>query len=98
MTQTALTFAVNASAKAHREIKADGTLGRLQAAVLNLLRAATEPMTANEITAALKSATEVNVSYHKRLSELERGGFIARCPVRECRVTGRTANTWSAIK
>lgn len=82
------------SAKAYREISEEGTLGRLQKRVVGAIRRATSPMTANEITAVLKSDDEVNVSYHKRLSELERAGIIKRADSRKCTVTGRTACTW----
>lgn len=51
------------------------------------------PATRSELDAALRGPGEVNPSYHKRLSELERMGIVETAPERACGVTGRNCVT-----
>ena len=54
------------------------------------------PQTAMELTERLRAPGQVSTSFHKRLSELERGGSVARLEPRQCGVTGMMADVWKA--
>lgn len=68
-------------------------LPRLQALVLQALIDC-GPMTRSELDKSLAGPGEVNPSYHKRLSELERLGLVRAGKRRPCRVSGRTCIEW----
>lgn len=53
-----------------------------------------ETATRSELDNALRGPYEVNPSYHKRLSELERMGIVETAGERRCRVTGRNCILW----
>lgn len=55
------------------------------------------PMTAGELTRAMKHESESRPSYHKRLSELERQGCVETGKTRTCGVSGRDCIEWVAI-
>ncbi len=50
-----------------------------------------ESLTGREISA---SSGIDNEQMHKRLSDLEKNGFVVKVHIRECRVTGEKAWTW----
>lgn len=52
------------------------------------------PATRSELDDGLRVRTEVNPSYHKRLSELERMGVVETVGERECHITGHNCITW----
>jgi hypothetical protein len=79
---------VDTSAKALKEIKADGTLGKLQQAVLSYVRRF-PGKTAHELDDM--GGTQ---DYHKRLPELRAKGLVKNGDKRNCRLTGKLAQTW----
>lgn len=52
------------------------------------------PSTRSEVDIGLRGPGEVNPSYHKRLSELERQGLVESVSERPCRITGRNCIAW----
>ena len=52
------------------------------------------PATRSELDQALRGPNEVNPSYHKRLSELERMGIIQTWGEGDCGITGRKCIVW----
>ena len=81
------------SIETYRQILADGTIGRLQRKVYVCLYQH-GPMTSNELAGQLRGEDELNLSYHKRLSELERLGLARITSKRPCMITGRTCYEW----
>lgn len=78
------------SAIAYREIEAEGITSHLQAEVYQCL-SEHGPLTAGEIYEILGRG---KYSYHKRLSELEKLGYIKSITKRKCATTGRLAKVW----
>jgi hypothetical protein len=81
------------SAEAHRDIKASGVLGEMQAKVLDAIRKH-GPITGRELDSLLALPGDAAASYHKRISELCDRGFVEVGEKRPCRITGRSAIAW----
>jgi len=81
------------SAQAFRQIQADGSLSRMRWKVYEHLFHH-GPLTRSELDSRLKGPKEVNPSYHKRLSELERQGVVKTVGRRACSITGRECELW----
>lgn len=82
------------SQAAFEDVMDSGRVAKMQEMVFNLLDRNPDGLTRSEIDEALKAPGEVNPSYHKRLSELERAGKVWKCEKRSCGVTGRTVYVW----
>lgn len=81
------------SRQAYEDIKNSGRLGEMQLEVIGGLFTH-GPVTGVELTARMKSPAQASLSYHKRLSELERMGAVYIVRKRVCSVTGRMAIEW----
>lgn len=82
-------------AKAYQQLVHDGHLKGLQADVYWFL-GSTGAATRNELDHALGTG-KPNAPYSRRLTEMEQRGLVRRAAARECRITGRTCDTWEAI-
>ncbi len=80
---------LSTSAESFATLKDSGKLGRLHRAVLRGLGESKRPVTGRELSerAGLEGAW-------KRLSELEKLGFVQRVGTRKCFVTGKRATAW----
>ncbi len=81
------------SKEAYEDIKSSGRLNEMQLEVLAGMFTH-GPATGVELTAKMKTPAQVSLSYHKRLSELERMGAVYVVRRRPCSVTGRRAIEW----
>jgi hypothetical protein len=81
------------SIAAYNQIKADGTLSRMRWKVYDYLFHH-GPLTRTEVDMGLKGPGEVNPSYHKRLSELERQGVVTTVGRKTCNITGKECELW----
>ena len=79
------------SREAWNDLKAK-KLGERQKAVYNALKVARRPVTGREIENYLGLS-----GAWKRLPELERLGLAERAEPRKCRITGRSAQTWTPV-
>lgn len=77
----------------YHAIRASGVLSRMRLRVYDW-RYTNGEATRSELDQGMKSAGEVNPSYHKRLSELERMGLVSVMHERPCKVTGRVCMAW----
>jgi hypothetical protein len=82
------------SAEAFHDIQESGVQADMARTVLSAVRQH-GPITRSELDAVLKGPNEVNPSYHKRLSELERKGLVAVVGTRPCRISGRRCAEWA---
>lgn len=78
------------SAIAYREIEALGITAELQAVVYECIEKY-GPLTAGEMYEILGRG---RYSYHKRLSELEKLGYIKSVSRRKCSTNGKLAKVW----
>jgi hypothetical protein len=81
------------SLAAYNEIKASGLLSRMRWIVYDHLYHH-GPLTRTEVDLHLKRDDEVNPSYHKRLSELERAGVVTTVGRKTCSITGKECELW----
>ena len=82
---------------AYRQIEAEGLLSRMRLVAYQALFNH-GPFTRSELDDHCKGPGEVNPSYHKRLTELERLGVAVRVRVRPCRITGRECDEWDVTE
>ena len=82
-------------AAAYQQLVKEGRLKGIQAEVYWFL-GSTGPATRNELDSALGEG-KPNAPYSRRLSEMERRGLVRRGPVRECRITEHSCETWETI-
>lgn len=92
------------SRQASRKLTASGRLTEQRARVLNAVRAQPVPATSSEIAWRCEDAwpieserKELRSLIAKRLPELEKLGFVRRCPARTCKRTGNNATTWEGV-
>jgi hypothetical protein len=81
------------SREAYEEIRASGRLNEMQMEVLAGLFEY-GPATGVELTSKMKTEAQASMSYHKRLSELERMGAVYVVQRRPCSITGHRAIEW----
>lgn len=81
------------SIQAYHQIKDEGLLSRMRLMVYEHLFKH-GPLTRSELDNQLKGPNEVNPSYHKRLSELERQGVVKTVGRKACSITGRECELW----
>lgn len=87
---------LSTSAEAIRILRESGRLSKTRLAVAEVVAAATEPMTANEIHAELARAGRVmnKPSVTPRLAELVRQGAVREAGIRRCRESGFRCATY----
>jgi hypothetical protein len=81
------------SLAAYNEIRESGLLSRMRWVVYDHLYHH-GPLTRTEVDLNLKRDDEVNPSYHKRLSELERVGVVTTVGRKTCAITGKECELW----
>ena len=81
------------SIQVYHQIRAEGLLSKMRLKVYEHLFNH-GPLTRSELDSQLKGPAEVNPSYHKRLSELERQGVIRTVGRKACSITGREVELW----
>ena len=81
------------SRESWQSVKDSGLVSKMRLRVYDWLYRS-GPSTQSEVTAGLKGQGEVNPSYHKRLSELERQGLVESVSERPCSITGRNCIAW----
>ena len=91
-----MTRAVEISAQAHSNTS--GSQGDIRRMVLDFISTQPEPVTAQEVAAALanKLATASAHNLPTRVYELERGGALEKVGTRRCRISGQVAAVYRA--
>ncbi len=81
------------SAVSWQSVQSSGLVSKMRLRVYNWLYV-NGPSTRSELDAGMMGPAEVNPSYHKRLSELERMGLVEVGKERPCGITKRNCISW----